>query len=359
MTQLATVVSVAACGLLFSGCLASFQSALARTGEGISRDVTRALSPLEEFERRRRLCGNIRAETVAFAEEKTLGDAMGVKVTAAKGGLALTYTQSAGTQMQGHVALASPDAVNARARTVAVVGAGLARHGGRPELPWRFGVLASDEVNAVSTPGGLVMVTRGALDAATSEDALAGILAHEVAHVVLRHALERYATEKRHACYGELFAGNLARTMAPPEDVTPGGLEAARRLFGDDVARAISEGVVLDLNDGKRRGLLDALSTKTMEALYARGLDQPAEVAADALAVDLLLAAGYRPEEFIQFVGGLPSKGAFFAHHPSPKDRVREMTRHLVQRRTEEDPFRPEPRALPVPLAAPLSQARK
>jgi hypothetical protein len=158
MTQRATVVSVAVCGLLFSGCLASFQSALARTGEGISRDVTRALSPLEEFERRRRLCGNIRAETVAFAEEKTLGDAMGVKVTAAKGGLALTYTQSAGTQPQGQVALASPDAVNARARTVAVVGAGLARHGGRPELPWRFGVLASDEVNAVSTPGGLVMV---------------------------------------------------------------------------------------------------------------------------------------------------------------------------------------------------------
>jgi len=321
--------------------------------------MTRALSPLEEFERRNKQCGALRAETVSITEEKALGDAMGVKVTAAKGGLALTYTQAPGTWLEGPVSLASPDAVNARARTVALVGAGLARHGGRPELPWRFGVLASDEVNAVSTPGGLVLVTRGALDAVKSEDALAGILAHEVAHVVLRHALERYATEKRHACSRELFAGNLVRDMVPPDDVTPEGLEAARRLFGDDVARALSEGTEPDLNDGKRRGLLDALSTKTVEALYARGLDQPAELAADALALDLLLDSGYRPQEFIQFVGGLPDKGAFFAHHPAPQDRVREMTQHLARRRTEADPFRPGPRTKPVPLAGTLAPARK
>jgi hypothetical protein len=354
-------VVVAGCGLLASGCLASFQEAMSRTGSGISRDVSRALEPLENVQRRLKRCEGIRAENVAFSEEKTLGDAMGVKVTAAQGGLALTYAQAPFPAPEGPVAvsLASPDVANARARTVAVVGAGLSRHSGRPELPWRFGVLASDEVNAVSTPGGLVLVTRGALEAVKSEDALAGVLAHEVAHVVLRHALERYATEKRHACYGELLSSKMLPVLQPPDDVTPEGLEAARRLFGDEVARAITEGTVLDLNDGRRRKLLDALSSRTLEALYARGLDQPSEVAADALAVELLLAAGYRPEEFIQFVGTLPDRGAFFAHHPSPKDRVQEMTQHLATRRREEDPFRPEPRARPVPLAPALASDRK
>ena len=346
----ARLSSVAACGLLFSGCLAPIQHVVNDVRWGLQRDVDRALAPFGEGQVRLLRCGAIRGETVAFPEEKTLGDAMGVKVAAAKGGLALNWTES-----KGAVMLASPDVANDRARAVAVVGAGVARHSGRPEIPWRFGVLASDEVNAVSAPGGLVFITRGALAKVQSEDQLAGILAHEVAHVALRHALDRYATEKRNACYGELVSSKLVPRVEAP-DVTPEGLEGARRLFGEDVARSLSSGLDLDLDDGRRRGLLDALSSRAVEGLYAQGMDRPAEVAADALAVDLLLAAGYQPEEFIRFVGTLPDNGNFFSHHPSPQDRVDEMMGHLERRRAEEDPLRPTPRAAPVPLPPALAR---
>jgi Zn-dependent protease with chaperone function len=60
------------------------------------------------------------------------------------------------------------------------------------EVPPNFGgyhfeVLDSDEVNGVSGPGGYVFVTRGAVMACQTEDELAGILAHEIAHVALKH----------------------------------------------------------------------------------------------------------------------------------------------------------------------------
>ena len=53
---------------------------------------------------------------------------------------------------------------------------------------YHFDVLASDEVNAVSGPGGFVLVTRGAVEACRTEDELAAILSHELAHVFRRHA---------------------------------------------------------------------------------------------------------------------------------------------------------------------------
>ena len=58
----------------------------------------------------------------------------------------------------------------------------IAQHG------YHFAVLNGDEVNGVSGPGGFVLVTRGAVEACATEDELAAILAHELAHVVRGHA---------------------------------------------------------------------------------------------------------------------------------------------------------------------------
>ena len=348
----ARTASLVACGLLFSGCLVPVHFAVGRAAEDIQWEVERRLAPVVNAAERISRCASIQAENVAFREEKTLGDALGVRVAAAKGGLALRYVSAPSVDLQAPraVTLASPDSVNDRARAVAVVGAGLTRHSGRPEIPWRFGVLASDEVNAVSAPGGLVLVTRGALAAVRTEDALAGILAHEMAHVVLRQALDRYATEKRNACYAALaLTGGR-----PPGDLDAASLESARRLFGDDVARELADGRELDLDDRRNKGLLGGLTSALGESLYTHGMDRPAEVAADALAVDLLLAAGYQPEEFIRLVAALPDKGAFSSHHPSAEDRVKELTKHLGRRRGEEDPFRPSPRTAPLPLSPAL-----
>lgn len=72
-------------------------------------------------------------------------------------------------------------------RYVSLVGNALALHSTRPELQFYFAVLDSEHINAYSTPGGYVFVTRGALKKMTSEAELAAVLAHEIAHVQQRH----------------------------------------------------------------------------------------------------------------------------------------------------------------------------
>src|SRR5919112_399436 len=73
---------------------------------------------------------------------------------------------------------------------VGLVGLTIASVTAQPDANWVFGVLESDEVNAFSGPSGYVMITRGALRQMQDESELAGVLAHEIAHVVHKHGLE-------------------------------------------------------------------------------------------------------------------------------------------------------------------------
>ncbi len=72
-------------------------------------------------------------------------------------------------------------------RYVNRVGKGLTLFSNRPELEFVFGVLDSDEANALSAPGGYVFVTRGAIEQMHDEAELAAVLAHEIVHVSARH----------------------------------------------------------------------------------------------------------------------------------------------------------------------------
>lgn len=67
------------------------------------------------------------------------------------------------------------------------VGTTLAERSERPELPWTFRVVDDPAVNAFALPGGFVYVTRGLLGHLNSEDELAAVLGHEIAHVTARH----------------------------------------------------------------------------------------------------------------------------------------------------------------------------
>jgi len=70
---------------------------------------------------------------------------------------------------------------------VNLLGRHLADQTERPELPWVFGILDTDSVNAFCAPGGKVFVTRGLYQLLETEDELAAVLAHELAHVVRQH----------------------------------------------------------------------------------------------------------------------------------------------------------------------------
>jgi len=74
-------------------------------------------------------------------------------------------------------------------RYVNVVGVWLSQQSERPDLPWRFAVIEGEAPNAFAVPGGYVFITQGLLALAQTESELAGILGHEIAHVVRKHHL--------------------------------------------------------------------------------------------------------------------------------------------------------------------------
>ena len=61
----------------------------------------------------------------------------------------------------------------------------------RKEINYHFRVLEDDEVNAVSLPGGFVYVNKGLMEKIANDDELAGVLAHEVGHIVARHSIKK------------------------------------------------------------------------------------------------------------------------------------------------------------------------
>lgn len=153
-------------------------------------------------------------------------------------------------------------------RYVNQVGQWVAAQGERPELTWRFAVLDDAEANAFAAPGGYIFVTRGLLYGLRNEAELAGVLAHEVAHVLRKHQLAAIKKAARTA----LGAGFL----------------------GDKVEQKMSRS-----GNGQLTPLFRELSNIGTQ-LYVRGLDKDDEYEADRMAVVLAARAGYNPY-------GLPS----------------------------------------------------
>jgi predicted Zn-dependent protease len=177
---------------------------------------------------------------------------------------------------------------------VTLVGTAVAQQSVRSgELTFHFGVLDTDDVNAFAAPGGYVFVTRGALALMQSEAELAGLLAHEIAHVDERHVLE-----------------DIRRS--------------------DVMATATDEAAVSG-------PLLDRVSELGTTLLFT-GLAREDEVEADALGAVYAAAVGYRPDGMVHFLehleqavraeeGGIRD---WVATHPPTAERVEELRRALA-----------------------------
>src|SRR4029077_7801844 len=72
-------------------------------------------------------------------------------------------------------------------RYVSTIGARLVAQAPGPKFTYQFKVVNASEVNAFALPGGFIYVNRGLLSKARTEGELAGVMAHEIAHVALRH----------------------------------------------------------------------------------------------------------------------------------------------------------------------------
>jgi len=176
------------------------------------------------------------------------------------------------------------DAPNAQ-RYVNLVGASVARKADAP-YKWRFGLIKTDSVNAFATPGGFVLVTAGLVRSLESEDELAFVLAHEIAHVLQRHH------------YRVIVKQRLAEQAMKSVQAASGYTQNA------------------------------ALSQASAQ-LFARGLDKSSEYEADRIGIELMTEAGYDPaaaigvlERLQKLKGDDPRAELLFATHPSAFERM-------------------------------------
>jgi predicted Zn-dependent protease len=198
-----------------------------------------------------------------------------------------------------------------------LLGQGLAVHSERPEIfaGYRFLALESDEVNAFASPGGHILVTRGLLKLAESEDELAAILAHEIAHTALKHGIG--------SVQGARLAAIVSKYAISAGSASGGSIAAFTEAFG----AAISEIATI---------------------ILISGYSQSYELAADLEAARILAAAGYDPEALTRLVARLPARegqgvaaGTGFAvTHPDPSTRTLALSEAETGRKSRASPAR-------------------
>ena len=168
----------------------------------------------------------------------------------------------------------------------------------RTAWDYKFYVLASKEVNAFALPGGPVFMLTGLYAQMKTQDALAAVTAHELAHVYRQHWAKAYAKQlqrRRVVAIGTLLAGNKGAALG----------------WGAVIASALRQ-------------------------RYSR----EEEDEADALGLKDMVAAGYNPQGMIQLFetlqkaggeGGGPLGGPFLADHPLTSDRIQRTKDRIAQ----------------------------
>ena len=177
------------------------------------------------------------------------------------------------------------------------IGQNLVRHSDA-KVPFTIKVIDDDQVNAFALPGGFFYVNTGAILAADDESELAGVMAHEIAHVCARHAMR------------QMTRANWANIATIPLIFVGGGI---------GYAAYEAAGIGIPLTFMK----------------FSRGF----EAQADYLGTQYLYASGYDPEAMVNFfekIEALEKKkpGALakaFASHPATPDRV-EHTQQEISR---------------------------
>jgi predicted Zn-dependent protease len=131
-------------------------------------------------------------------------------------------------------------------RFITALGESMAKRTSRANLDWHFSVVNSPEVNAFAIPGGFIYVNRGAIEQADRLDELAGIMGHEIGHVVRRHSVKQIEeAEKRDVGIVALCTLTIAcRTIGGRAAIRVGVDAKSAHYSQHDEAEADSEGVV-------------------------------------------------------------------------------------------------------------------
>ena len=131
-------------------------------------------------------------------------------------------------------------------RYVNVLGDSIARLTSRTDIPdWRFYIVDSKEVNAFAVPGGFVYVNRGLIERTQKMDQLAGVLGHEIGHVVKRHSIKQMQ-QQQGANFGVTLAcvlTSVCNSQAGQAAIQVGGTALFAKFSRSDEMEADEEGV--------------------------------------------------------------------------------------------------------------------
>jgi predicted Zn-dependent protease len=196
-----------------------------------------------------------------------------------------------GRQAAGNILGAAPLVKDAKLQQyVNRVGRWIAGQSERPDLSWHFGVIASSDINAFAAPGGYIFVTEGLYRSLQSESELAGVLAHEVGHVIRKHHLKILQQSRLVDLGSQVLAARVGES------------EQIKALIGSGAE------------------------------VFARSLDKNAEYEADRIAVVLAARGGYDPfglPTVLQDIGHVAADDSrislLFKTHPHPDDRLAQL----------------------------------
>ncbi|MFL5483046.1 MAG: M48 family metallopeptidase [Gemmatimonadaceae bacterium] len=130
-------------------------------------------------------------------------------------------------------------------RYINVLGDSIARLTSRKDLDWQFFIVDAQEVNAFAVPGGFVYVNRGLIQRADQMDELAGVLGHEIGHVVRRHTVKQME-KAQGANIGVTLAcvlTSICNSQAAGAAINIAGGAVFARFSRSDEAEADAEGV--------------------------------------------------------------------------------------------------------------------
>ncbi|MFH1491037.1 MAG: M48 family metalloprotease [Pseudomonadota bacterium] len=171
-----------------------------------------------------------------------------------------------------------------------LVGTAVAYNSRRPDIPYRFVVVDSPLQNAFSCPGGIVFLSSGLLRTIRTEGQLACILAHEVAHVGHKHALQSIKRARFFEGVGKITASTMKGSKG----------QEFQSMIGD-----------------------------LQSILFDRGLDQNMEFEADLTGMETAYRTGYGPNGMVEVLRALQrieaqsqKAGAWFSTHPPLSQRI-------------------------------------
>ncbi len=164
-----------------------------------------------------------------------------------------------------------------------------------PLAGYHFIVLNSPEINAFAAPGGYIFITTGILRMARNEDEVAGILAHEMCHVLRGHGINAIQKARWNSVKKIFFS------------------EAASGVFGDSAAAT---------------DFLNAAVSDILKRMIMEGYSQKAEFQADGCGMRLLAVAGYNSWSLYNVIKAMDQRGVghkrgFYKTHPTPMARMK------------------------------------